>query len=531
MLELRLASGFARNARLAPDRPAVRVAKQTLTYGELDATARRWATALIAGAPRPLERVGIFAYRSATAYAGVLASLYAGAAFVPLNRTFPAARTATMIERADLDAIIVDDSSLPQLAAIIAQLSRVPRILLPTAAASAAPWGAAEVVDRTALATAAQLGELATVSADAPAYLLFTSGSTGHPKGVPITHRNALHFLAANQRRYRLTPEDRVTQMFDQTFDLSIFDLFMAWSAGACVCVPQPLEMLAPVRFIREHAITVWFSVPSIVALLRKKQQLAPGCLPTLRYSLFCGEALPRTLAESWQAAAPGSVLENLYGPTELTIACSAYRWDPLRSPAECVNDVVPIGTLYDGLHGLVLDDALRPVPDGESGELCVAGPQTFPGYFRDARATAENCFVRGGQRYYRTGDRVRRTAGAFVYLGRIDSQVKIRGYRIELGEVEAALNVNPGVVMSATIAWPIADGVAEGLQAFVVGNVDGSGLRARLATALPPYMVPTAIHVLDAMPLNANGKIDRRALVAQLENFDDELPTQRLAG
>ena len=510
----------------------MRVAKQTLTYGELDATARRWAGALVAGATRPLERVGIFAYRSATSYAGVLASLYAGAAFVPLNRTFPVARTAAMIERADLDAIIVDEGSLPQLAAIVAELSRVPRILLPTAAASAAPRLAADVVDRTALATAAPLAELAQVSADSTAYLLFTSGSTGQPKGVPVTHRNAVHFLAANQRRYRLTPEDRVTQMFDQTFDLSVFDLFMAWSAGACVCVPQPLEMLAPVRFIREHAITLWFSVPSLVALLRKKQQLAPGSLPSLRYSLFCGEALPRALAETWQAAAPASVLENLYGPTELTIACSAYRWDPIRSPRECVNDVVPIGALYDGLTGLVVDEQLRAVPDGEPGELCVAGPQTFPGYFRDPRTTAERCFVRGGARFYRTGDRVRRIHGTLVFLGRIDSQVKIRGYRIELGEVEAALCANPGVAISAAIAWPIADGVAEGLQAFVVGNVDAAGLRARLQTALPPYMVPTAIHVLEAMPLNANGKIDRRRLSAQLDDLNsDELPTQRLAG
>ena len=197
------------------------------------------------------------------------------------------------------------------------------------------------------------------------AYLLFTSGSSGRPKGVPVTHRNIRSFLDTNLARYRFTPQDRLSQTFDQTFDLSMFDLFMAWESGASVCVVQPIELLAPARAVERLGISVWFSVPSVANRLLDQAALLPGSLPGLRWSLFCGEALPRATAEAWQAAAPGSVLENLYGPTELTVACAVYRWDDGHSPAQCVNGVVPIGRIYPGLAFRVLDGARRDVAPG----------------------------------------------------------------------------------------------------------------------------------------------------------------------
>jgi non-ribosomal peptide synthetase component F len=151
----------------------------------------------------------------------------------------------------------------------------------------------------------------------------------------------------------------------------------MAWESGATVCSMEPIELLAPFRFLEEHRITLWFSVPSVAALLINRGALVPGSMPTLRWSLFCGEGLPRATAEAWQAAAPQSTLENLYGPTELTIACAAYRWDPIESPVECIHDLVPIGDIYPGLSHLAIDEQLREVSPGEVGELCVAGPQT----------------------------------------------------------------------------------------------------------------------------------------------------------
>jgi amino acid adenylation domain-containing protein len=417
-----------------------------------------------------------------------------------------------MLVQADLDAVLVDDESLPQLAEVLDGVPNRPPVLLPNSPAGALRQALSmRVFDRDDLTSAAPLVSLPDVEPGDLAYLLFTSGSTGQPKGVPITHANVRAFLNHNVERYGLTSDDRLSQTFDQTFDLSVFDLFMAWESGACVCSMQPIELLAPFRYLEENNVTLWFSVPSIAALLLKRGALTPARMPTLRWSLFCGEGLPSTTAEAWQAAAPNSTVENLYGPTELTIACAAYRWNPVTSPAECVQDLVPIGDVYPGLSPIVIDDTLRDVPDGELGELCVAGPQTSPGYWQAPHLTAERFFERNGRRYYRTGDLVRRERGRFVYLGRNDQQVKIGGYRIELGDVEAALR-RAGCVDAVALAWPN-ERQADTIVAIVSGTENASEIGVVAGQHLPSYMLPRSIHVLDELPLNGNGKIDRKAL------------------
>jgi len=519
-----LRSGFRRWAAETPEAPALVVKDHTLTYGELDRIARTYAAAIVETIGRPAQRVGVFASRSEIAYAGVLGALCSGAAFVPLNPTFPAARTRAMIERAELDAIVVDRGAAKQLAEVLAGLDRVPAIVVPDAESPLAGV-AAPIVDRAALDAMTPLGDLPPVLPDAMAYLLFTSGSTGIPKGVGVTHANALHFMDYVTERYGFVPSDRFSQTFDQTFDLSVFDQFAAWENGACLCAMQPLDLLAPARFAERLRLTVWFSVPSIAALMRKKGSLKPNVFPTLRLSLFCGEPLPRSSAEAWQAAAPHSILENLYGPTELTIACLTHRWDPARSPERSLNDIVPIGMPFDGLNALVLDDALQPVPSGDAGELCVSGRQTVPGYWHDPAKTAQQFVtltVNGvTDRYYRTGDRVRQLPdGDFVYLGRTDHQVKVLGHRVELAEVEAALARNDGITQAVALGWPVVDGSAEGLVAFVTGSgVDPQQVTANVRRLLPDYMTPRTIHVLDSLPLNANGKVDRVALRQGLES------------
>lgn len=526
-----LRSGFIRHAAATPERVALGIEGRTLTYGELDAKARCWASSICTALGRTPERVGVFASRSEIAYVGTLAALYAGAAFVPLNHTFPIERTTAMATDAVLDALIVDEASLPQLGRVLQGMAQVPPVVLlpsrPELPDDLEVLREHLVLERE-LASAVPLDMLPPVLRDDVAYLLFTSGSTGRPKGVGVTHGNVLHFLDYVRSRYAFTADDRFSQTFDQTFDLSVFDLFAAWESGASVYAMRPIDQLAPAQYVKRHGLTVWFSVPSVVALLRKRNALGAATMPTLRYSLFCGEPLPRKSAEAWIEAAPHAELENLYGPTELTIACFSYRWDAATSPAECLNELVPIGRPYDGLSAMLIDDEGRPVVGAGEGELLVSGPQTVPGYWLAPDKTAEKFVARELSptrvvRFYRTGDRVRRRAdGLYFYVGRTDFQVKVLGYRVELGEVEAVLARDPAVVDAVALGWPLEEERALGLVAFVTGDVDDvAALRARSADALPAYMVPATILVIEAMPLNVNGKIDRRALTERLRERD----------
>ena len=519
-----LRSGFLRFAKDTPAAPALFVRDVTRSYGELDAAARVWAAAVTSVVGGPAARVGVFGHRSEVSYTAVVAALYSGAAFVPLNPTFPPARTRAMIARGELDAIIVDRGAAKQLPEVLDGLERVPPILAPEHD-SLDIAAAGRVFTRAEIARCAPLVDLPAVTPDAIAYLLFTSGSTGVPKGVPVTHGNAMHFMDWASLRYGVTPADRLSQTFDQTFDLSVFDLFVAWENGASVYAMQPLDLLAPVRFVDRHQLTVWFSVPSIPALMRKKNSLKPGVFPSLRWSLFCGEPLPRASAEAWQDAAPNSIVENLYGPTELTIACLVHRWDSRRSPALCVNDVVPIGRPFEGLIEVAADENRRAVASGEAGELCVCGPQTVPGYWKNPEKTAEQFVTMrrpdgADDRFYRTGDRVRQLPdGEYVYLGRIDHQVKVLGHRVELAEIEAAIAQDPGVTQAVALGWPVRDGSAEGIVAFVTGReLESTRIIHAVRATLPDYMTPKQVFVVDALPLNANGKIDRPLLTKQLE-------------
>ena len=521
-----LCTGFLRSSELHPERPAVEVAGTTLTYRGLRERAMSLAAsvrqATPAGGP-PLT--GVFAYRSTTAYAGVLGTLLAGHGYVPLNRTFPPDRTRTMLKRSGCRSIIVDSGSEPQLDQVLQGIDDQLLVLLPDQPevnSLAMRWPTHTFCGARDLELPGAWKE-SPVSEDSIAYLLFTSGSTGIPKGVMVAHRNVACFVAAMVSRYGITEQDRFSQTFDMTFDLSAFDMFLAWERGACICCPSQKTMINPGRFIQDSRLTVWFSVPSVGVLMKRLGMLKPGQYPTLRWSLFCGEPLPVEIAEAWAQAAPNSVVENLYGPTELTIACALYRWNPGTSPPECDRGLVPIGHPYPGMEALVIDENGREVALGQEGELLMTGPQVSLGYWQDPEKTAAAFFVPPGknQTYYRTGDRVRRATedGLMVYRGRVDHQIKVQGHRVELGEVEALLRQEAGVEVAVAVGWPLTASGSGAIEAFLVrGQVDTEGLRERLKTKLPVYAVPRKIHVIDTWPLNANGKIDRRELLKYLE-------------
>lgn len=480
--------------------PALRLGGEQLSYTELDSLADSIAARIVATGGTELPAVGLYANRSLAAYAGYLAIQRLGAAVVPLHPAWPKQRNDTVIERAGITVVV----------------SEKPDVDL-----------SASIVDASTVGPAGSPAHRPPAPEDV-AYVLFTSGSTGTPKGVPVRHRNVAAYLDHVVPRYGLGPGCRVSQTFDLTFDLSVFDLFATWGAGATLVVPGRADLLSPAKFVTRERITHWFSVPSVVSVAAQLGRLKPGCMPELRWSLFCGEALTIEQARAWQAAAPASSVENLYGPTELTLSVAQHRLlgDPeaWQVPA---NGTVPIGVIHPGHETLVVGEHGRPA---EIGELCVRGPQRFDGYL-DCANNAGRFYAFDGERvtacdelatvpadlWYRTGDLVCTEQGSLVHLGRIDHQVKVHGYRVELGEIEAALREQDGVWDAVVLLVTTADG-REALVAAYTGEPErAQRLAETLAGRLPKYMVPNGFHWLERLPLNMNGKTDRAAIAKTL--------------
>jgi amino acid adenylation domain-containing protein len=527
-------TGFLRSCEQFPTRGAIDVAGREVTYQQLAYLAKRLAATLQAGVvPGAVPLTAVFAYRSETAYAAVLGVLMAGHGYVPLNRTFPVDRTRLMLERSMCRSVIVDAGSEPQLEALLSSIAIPLVIICPDRAdvtELAAKFPAHRIIGANELADAEHWCPV-DVAVDSVAYLLFTSGSTGQPKGVMVSHANVLHYLACVTKRYGFTSNDRVSQTFDLTFDLSAHDMFVAWESGACLCCPTQKQLIKPGAFINDARLTVWFSVPSTAVFMRRFGVLKPGMYPGLRLSLFCGEALPVEIVRHWALAAPNSVIENIYGPTELTIACTAYRWDNTKSPDECEQGIVPIGQPFDGMLVLIVDEQLREVEPGRDGELLMTGPQLSLGYWQDEEKTRQAFVPVAGKNgtYYRTGDRVRRSAAnkPLVYLGRLDNQIKVLGHRVELGEVEAAVRQVSGLEGVVALGWPTTESGADGIEVFLeTDSFDTKALVSQLKGKLPVYMLPRNVLVLRRFPLNRNGKYDRKALQLILENgFGSDQP------
>jgi len=359
--------------------------------------------------------------------------------------------------------------------------------------------------------------EPAIVSADDLAYVIFTSGSTGLPKGVMISAGALRSYLGQSKSWTRLRPDDRLAETCDVTFDLSVHNLFLCVEAGASLHVLTALDMLAPGRFVRSRGITVWMSVPTLIAMMRRNGSLKPGIFPALRLSIFCGEPLPAAAAQAWAEAAPNGVVENIYGPTEGTVICMRQR---LTVPAIVTpgRDIIAIGVPYDTMEVAIFDGQQKLVQDGVPGEIALSGPQLAIGYLNEPTLTADRFRQIYGRRWYLTGDLGMRDGdGVFHHLGRTDNQVKVKGNRIELEEVETHLRRAARTDTVAVVGWPVIDGSVQGLVGFCNSALSVETIAASIAGSLPRYMMPNPIHILDDLPVNINGKIDRRALLARL--------------
>ena len=517
-----LQQGISAHAQGRPDAVAISFGSERVTYGELERASNQLARALIdAGCGRG-DRVALLMPKMPAAIVAMLGVLKAGAAYVPLDPAGPPARLARMLEVSDCRCLLAAGPVGGMLSGIleIARLGQRPVI------------GWLDAADDADLAPAFTFGDLDTYAATPPpcdgtdsdlAHILFTSGSTGLPKGVMITHANVVHFIRWAATYFATAPSDRVSQHPPLHFDLSTFDIYgTLWAGAQLHLVPPELNLLPHklAQFIRENRLTQWFSAPSVLNLMAKFDVIAPGDFPSLRRVLWCGEVIPTPTLIHWMRRLPHARFTNLYGPTEATIASSHYTVP--RCPAD-EREPIPIGSACDGEELLVLDGQLQPVGSGDIGDLYIRGVGLSPGYWRDREKTRGAFFPYPGaadpqDRIYKTGDLARRgTDGLFYFLGRADTQIKSRGYRIELGEIEAGLHSLPGLQESAVVA--IQSEGFEGWQiccAYVPApddEVSAESLRKSLAALLPAYMLPSRWMRHDVLPKNGNGKIDRPRL------------------
>ncbi|MFE5294983.1 amino acid adenylation domain-containing protein [Streptomyces sp. NPDC056632] len=492
----RVPDAIAGHARRRPDATALTYGTERLTYGELDGRANQLAHHLVEAGVRPGDLVGVCLGRGIAMIVALLGIHRAGAAYVPLDVSYPAERLAFLIEDSRAAAIVTGGAQralVPDTGAVLVDLDAE------AAALAARP--------ATAPGTAVTDGDAA--------YVIYTSGSTGRPKGVVVEHRNLADLCVWLTREYAITPADRVSQVATQGFDASVIEIWPALFAGAALCVAEQ-EVLddaeALVDWVADAGVTFCLlPTPRVDLVLDDLTDRAPA----LRF-VYCGGDVLRNRPRPDASF----VFTNMYGPTECTVAATAGVVAPQGPGAEGLPD---IGGPTANTRCHVLDDWLRPVPDGVRGELYLAGDGVARGYLRRPDLTAGR-FVADpygppGSRMYRTGDAVRRLPdGRLVFAGRTDQQVKLRGLRIETGEIESVLARHPDVG-AAVVRVGRGPGGAEALIAHAIpaGDTrpDPAALRAFAAGSLPEYMVPAHVVVLDAFPLTPNGKIDLRRLQA----------------
>jgi amino acid adenylation domain-containing protein len=514
-----------RTAALAPDKQAVVYRNSGLSYRELDRASSQVAHTLQAHGIAKGERVGIYLNRSIASVVALFGILKTGAVYVPLDPAAPVRRVAFIIGNCDIRALVTEAKKITSLAPALPTPCPIQTLILtddhPPAGdmtlpqAGIASWS--EV-----LRAPVDLRPPANLIEDDLAYILYTSGSTGEPKGVMISHRASLSFIHWSGECFQVNSTDRVSNHAPLHFDLSVFDIFTTIKVGAAVILVPDEFSVFPINlanFIEEQHISIWYSVPSVLTRLVLYGDLPRHRFANLRTILFAGEVLPVKYLRQLKASLPHAQYFNLYGPTETNV-CTYY---PIAEiPPERV-DPFPIGKACANTEVFALNERQAVAAPGEVGELYVRGPSLMQGYWGmpdktqevlipDPRAAA----FRAGK-VYRTGDLVKQDPdGNYVFLGRRDNMIKSRGYRIELGEVETAFYAHPKVEEVAVIAIPD-EQIGNEIKAVVVtrdGELTTHELAFFCAQRIPKYMLPGIIEFRPALPKTSTGKVDKTVLV-----------------
>jgi amino acid adenylation domain-containing protein len=483
-----LCEGFLHWLQLSPDAPALHINDTIYSYRALYELAGPVVELL---KKHPQKQVGIYCTADVSSYVSILAISLAGACYVPLNAKYPNARLRQIIRDCGLKLVLVhgDKHEL-------------------------APVDNLQLIDTAALNTTYNQRESTAFIQQSYAYILYTSGTTGLPKGVPISKRNVNAFFRFFISNYDFNPSDRFLQPYELSFDVSVFSIFCAWNAGASVYVVKDsnAKYLEIFKTIRDHKITVTSMVPGVLKLAASF--FHEFHFPDLRYSFFSGDALYQEDAVNWKKCIPYAQLHNFYGPTETTIVCSRYCWEEKRSAAENYDGIVPLGSLFPGMQFILLHED-GSVIDPENyrntqGELCLHGEQVIDFYVN--HCSPESFIEQDGKTWYKTGDIVNvNHREELFFRGRSDSQIKINGYRVELTEIEATINYFTG--QDSKVVAESVNGLVQ-LIAFVEGSkYTERELRNELSCHLPGYMMLSKILFVEAFPKNLNGKTDLNEL------------------
>lgn len=460
------------------------------TYNDLALCISKIRQSLILENPKN-KNIGLITNNDIETYASIFALWLEGLAYVPINPAFPKNRNDKIIRQAEIQTIL--DSSKKQLV------------------------NSHCVINTLKLGTSETYLRPKEVSNKELAYILFTSGTTGEPKGVPISRSNLESFvLAFNQMGLNVTKDDKFLQMSDLTFDFSVMSYLIPLLNGSCFfTIPKGKIRYAYVyELFEDHKISFSVMVPSILHYLRP--YFDEMSFPEMKYSLFCGEALPLDVTEEWSNCIPNAKIINVYGPTENTVFCTHYCYDSKN--VKMHNGVLSVGNAMLGNHCIIIDNNNNIAELGEPGELCLSGPQLTPGYWKNNEKNKESFFTidhKGiKKRFYRTGDlcSIDRD-GDILYLDRTDYQTKIQGFRVELSEIE--FYAKEFLKKTNVVATDFTNKIGNKEIGIIIESkmIDTIELLAYLKVKLPVYMIPTKIKFIDIFPLNSNEKLDRNRL------------------
>ncbi len=489
--------------------PAICIGVKEYNYEYLIGHAVSVAKALIDSDVQK-EPVAVWCSGKFTAYSGILGILMASNTYLPLNPKFPGQRNNQIFKRSRARAIVLNHHDLDEVNNVFEDDMEKPLLIVDEGIPSNEHKVNGYKIKFVKNDGCAEIPEIKSSQEDM-AYLMFTSGSTGIPKGVPVSNRNVTAYLRNILDKIEFHQRDRFSQMFDLTFDLSVHDLFVCWISGACLCVPEEQSSLRISKYIKHEKISVWFSVPSQAVLLKRMRLLKENAFPKLRVSLFCGEPLPVELADSWQNAAPASEIWNLYGPTETTIAITSCKYGSSDHDKKSKNGIVSIGRVFSGHEKEFLNQ------HNGKGILALSGEQVVEGYYYDPENTEKAFYNKVNKRWYSTGDLVAEDEdGDLFFLGREDNEVKIGGYRVNLLEIENHLHDITGC-SSVVVGKLDQDSSVKRLIAFIEDSEEKmrpENIMNDMQKRLPWYMLPAEIRMISKMPLNSNLKIDRKELM-----------------